>query len=301
MTAAAPSAPARTAAAAVLFMLAASALVAGTSLIAKALGLPASGAGLHPLQVSAGRFGFAFLTLMAVLAVRPALRPTLRTAHPGWHLARSIVGWLGVTAMFAAVARMPVADATAISFLSPTVTMLLAVLMLGESLTARKIAATVMALAGALLILRPGTEAFQPAAWLALASAGFMALEFIFIKRLSDAEPALRILVINNAIGATISILAASFVWTAPDAQGWGLLVLIGVVMVSAQSLFIQSMKRGEASLVSPVFYAVLVFAALYDFLFFAVRPTVFTLAGATLIVAGALLLASRRRGGGTH
>ena len=196
--------------------------------------------------------------------------------------------------MIAAVARMPVAVATAISFLSPPLTMGLAVLMVGERLSPRKIIAAVLALAGGMLILRPGTDAFQVSGVLALGAACFMGLEVIFIKKLSDVEPATRILFINNLIGATVSVAAASLVWQSPGAQAWALLAARGVVMITAQAMFIQSMKRGEASLVSPVFYAVLAFAAVLDFVFYGVLPTPFTLTGAALIVSGAVLVAAR-------
>lgn len=281
---------------AVPFMLGASALIAATSIFAKALGTDLGGAaGLHPFQVSAGRFVFAFLTLSAFLTVSPKHRPTLKGARWTWHLLRSVCGWLGVTAMFAAVARMPVAEATAISFLSPLVTMALAVTMLGEHLGLRKIVAALLALAGASLILKPGTAAFQAAGLFALAAAGFMGLEAIFIKRLSDTEPALRVLLINNAMGAAISSVAASFFWTSPQGLQWPLMAGLGAVMVSAQAMFIQAMKRGDASAVIPAFYSVLVFATLYDFWLFGVMPDWLAIAGGGLILSGALLLSRSR------
>lgn len=276
---------------AVLAMVLASALVAGTSLIAKSLG--AGPGGLSPFQVSAGRFCFALLGLAAFVMLKRGRGVRDGSAvHWRWHVMRSIFGWLGVTAMFAAAARMPLAEATAISFLSPLVTMALAVAMLGEHLGLRKGVAAGLAVTGALVILRPGTEAFQPAALYALAAAGLMGAEAVFIKRLSDTEPPLRILLINNTIGASVSLAVASTVWAWPDPGQWGLLVAIGLVMVSAQANFIQAMKRGQASLVIPVFYSVLVFAAFYDAVIFRVWPGALAIAGAGLIVAGAVMLA---------
>ncbi|MEM6696597.1 MAG: DMT family transporter [Pseudomonadota bacterium] len=276
---------------AVLLMICASALVAATSLIAKTLGAPAANGALHPMQVSAGRFGFALLTLLAVIALRPGLRPRFRGARWHWHIMRTISGWAGVTLMFAAVAAMPVAEATAISFLSPPITMVLAVFMLGESLTARKVLAGALAALGGGLILQPGADAFQIAGLYALASAACVSVELMFIKKLSDTEPALRILLINNMLGTTLALGAASLVWTAPTPGQWPLLVAIGVVMVSGQSLFIQSMKRAAASTLMPVFYTVLLFAALYDWLLNGVVPTGIAVIGGALIVAGALVL----------
>ena len=274
-----------------LLMVLSCALIAATTLMAKALGRGIDGAELHPLQVSAGRFCFAFLALLPLVAWQ---RPTFRGAAWPVHLGRSLCGWAGVTCLFAAAARMPLADATAISFLSPLITMLLAIPLLGERVGPWRWGAAGLAFCGALILVRPGSSAFQAAALIALAAAFFMGLEAILIKRLSGREPALRILTINNAIGATVSLTAASLVWVPPSPAQWGLLATLGVTMVLAQSLFIQSMKRAEASLVISFFYVTLVFAAAYDFAVFGDLPTAVSLAGAGFIVGGGLLLAWR-------
>ena len=212
------------------------------------------------------------------------------------HLARSLCGWLGISSMFAAVAQMPLAEATAISFLSPLVTMGLAVVMLNERLGLRKIVAAGLAISGALIILKPGTDAFQMAGLFALAAAGLLGLEGIFIKRLSDSEPALRVLIINNGIGAAIASIAVLAYWTWPNPSQWSLLVAIGAIMLTGQSLFIQSMKRGDASFVIVALYLVLAFAALYDFIVFGVVPEGMVIIGAGLIVTAALTLALQKR-----
>lgn len=274
----------------------ASALFAGTSLIAKVLGQPlGQAASLPPFMVSFGRFSFAFCALLVLVALRPAMRPRFSGARWDLHLARSLCGWGGVTCMFTAVARMPVAEASAISFLSPVVTVALAIALLGESATLRKLIAAALALVGAMLVMRPGSDAFQPAAVFALAAAALMGIEGYFIKRLSDSEPALRILLINNAMGASIATLVALTVWQMPTPSQWALMALLGTIMVCGQSLFIQSMKRADASAVIPAFYSVLVFAAIYDRVLFGLTPGMIAILGATLIVSGALLLAARR------
>lgn len=272
----------------VLAMLGASALIAVTTLLAKALGLGAGDGGLHPMQISAGRFFFAFLVVASVAAIR---WPGLQGAPWPLHFGRSACGWLGVTCLFAAAARMPLADATAISFLSPIVTMLMAVLFLRETVRRSGWAAVGLAMAGAFVLIRPGTEAFQPAALIALATAFFMGTESILIKRLTGNEPTLRILLINNSFGMVIACTAATFVWQWPTPEQWGLLALLGVAMVSAQVLFIQAMRLGAASQVIPAFYSTLVFATLYDLAIFGVIPGAVALAGAAMILAGVLIL----------
>ena len=276
-------------------MLGASALVAATSLIAKVLGLNTAGTALHPLQISAGRFCFALL-ILAIVSLH--WRPALSGAPWRLHAARSLCGWLGVTCLFAAAARMPLADATAISLLSPLVTVVLAALLLRESVGPRRWFAILVAAAGALVLTRPGTEAFRPAAFIALGAALMMGLEAILIKRLSDSEPPLRILLINNTFGALIASTAALFVWRWPEPGQWLLLAGLGATMVVAQSMFIQAMRRGDASYVIPAYYATLIFAALYDYWLFSVVPESLAMAGAALIVVGVLALTFAARPG---
>jgi drug/metabolite transporter (DMT)-like permease len=276
-------------------MIAASAILALTTLLAKALGRGMGGEGLHPLQVSAGRFGFALAWVAVAAAVaRPALAGTPWRVHTG----RSLCGWLGVSCMFAAAALMPLAEATAISFLSPIVAVALAVIFLRERPGAVRWAAVAIAFVGALLLIRPGTAAFQPAALLALGAALFLGAEAVLVKHLTGGEPRLRILLVNNAIGTALAVTAAAFVWTTPTAGQWGLLALLGSAMLTAQMLFIAAMRRGEASYVMPFFYATLVFASLYDVALFGERPDLAGALGAGVIVAGAVLLALAERRG---
>lgn len=275
------------------YMLACCALLAATTLLAKALGQGLHGPALHPLQVAAARFAFGFLTLLPIALV---LRPNFRGAAWPVHLGRSLCGFSGVTCLFAAAAVMPLADATAISFLSPLFTMLLAIPLLGERVGPWRFGAAAIALTGGLVIIRPGTEAFQPAALIALTSAVFTGMEAILIKRLAGREPPLRILVINNGIGAGVALTAATFVWTWPSPTQWALMAGLGAIMVLAQACFIQSLRRADASFAVPFFYAALIFAAIYDFAAFGVMPLAWSFLGAALIIGGGLLLAWRER-----
>ena len=281
--------------AAALVVLAA-AFIAATTLLAKLLGTDGLGAPLHPLQISHGRFAFAFALFgLAAAALRPAI------AAPDWrlHLGRTSAGWAGVSLIFAAVAHIPMADATALSFTSPVFAMVLAILFLGERVGGWRWAAAAIALAGALILLRPSAAAFQPAAALALLAAVAMGTELIFIKKLSGREGLFQILLINNAIGCLIASAAVLPVWQAPSAPQWAALAGIGGLMACAQICFINGVARADASFVAPFNYAALVFAALYDFAAFGARPDLVSVAGAGVILAGALLLAWReaRRG----
>ncbi|WP_411890032.1 DMT family transporter [Yoonia sp. SDW83-1] len=276
---------------AIAFMLTATAFIAGTMLMAKTLGSDLLGDPLHPLQISHGRFLFAFLAIGAAAAVmRPRLtRPDLRL-----HVGRTVFGWGGVTCMFAAVAFIPLSDATAISFLNPVFGMLLAIPLLGERVGRWRWFAALMALCGALVLLRPGPETFQVAALLALGAAALMGMELIFIKKLADREPSFQILLVNNALGLVIATLAVLPVWVPPSGAQWAALAALGVLMATAQACFVNAMARADASFVTPFAYVTLIFATLYDLLIFDVIPDAVSMLGAAIILTGATLLAWR-------
>ncbi|MDE4061428.1 DMT family transporter [Phaeobacter gallaeciensis] len=272
-------------------ILLATAFIAATTLMAKSLGTDALGPALHPLQISHGRFIFAFVVISSVLAL---VRPRLTRPHWGLHIGRTAFGWGGVTLMFAAVAYIPLADATAITFLNPVFCMLLAIPLLGERVGPWRWGAAGIAFIGAMILLRPAPESFQPAALLALGAAAVMGLELIFIKKLSGREAPLQILWFNNGIGVLIASLAVLPVWQMPTPMQWGALAALGALMACAQACFINGMARGDASFVAPFSYATLIFAACYDFLGFGVVPDGVTVLGACVILTGAAILAWR-------
>jgi drug/metabolite transporter (DMT)-like permease len=278
---------------AVAFMLTATAFIAATMVLAKSLGTETLGPPLHPLQISHGRFLFAFMAIASAAAV---LRPKISRPNLPLHIGRTLFGWAGVTLMFAAVAFIPLSDATAISFLNPVFGMLLAIPLLGETVGRWRWFAAFTALLGALILLRPGPESFQLAGLLALGAAIVMGMELIFIKKLANREPAFQILLINNTIGLLIATIAVLPVWTMPTLAQWGALAALGVLMASAQTCFVNAMARADASFITPFSYVTLIFATLYDLVIFDVWPDWISVLGALIILSGALLLAWRER-----
>ncbi len=276
---------------AVALMLTATAFIAGTMLLAKTLGTDFLGDPLHPLQISHGRFLFAFLAIATATAI---YRPTLSKPDWGLHIGRTVFGWGGVTLMFAAVSYIPLSDATAISFLNPVFGMLLAIPLLGERVGPWRWTAAAMALGGAMVLLRPGPDSFQLAGLFALGAAVIMGMELIFIKKLANKEPAFQILLTNNALGLVIASAAVLPVWEPPTSAQWIALVGIGVMMAAAQTCFVNAVARADASFVTPFSYVTLIFAALYDLLIFDVVPDAISIFGAAIILTGATLLAWR-------
>lgn len=276
---------------AVAFMVAATILIAATTLMAKALGTQALGPPLPVFQVTFGRYLFG---AMAVFATAALLRPAMSARNARLHLGRVACGWGGVTLMFAAVATIPLAEATAITFLNPIVAMVLAIPILGERVGPVRWTAAAIALAGAALLLRPGAGAIAPGALLALGAALLLGSEVLFIKRLAGLERPLATLVWVNGLGLVIAATAALPGWQAPTGAQWAAMVALGLTMACAQVCFVNALARGEASFVTPFSYLTLVFAGLYDAALFGAVPDAVGAAGTGLIVAGAVLLAWR-------
>ncbi|MEJ6391490.1 DMT family transporter [Gymnodinialimonas ulvae] len=278
---------------AVAFMLCATAFIAATTLLAKALGTDTLGDPLHPVQVTFGRFLFAWIAIVTIVAIT---RPNLTRPNLGLHLSRTLCGATGVTLMFAAAAAIPLADATAISFLNPVFGMILAIPLLGERVGKWRWLAAAIAFTGALILIRPGAGSVQLGALLALGAALALGLELTFIKRLAGRERPLQILLLNNTIGLAIISVAVLAVWQSPTPSQWVALAALGFAMAAAQACFVNAMARADASFVTPFSYLTLVFATLYDLAVFGTVPTGVSLLGAGIIIAGAALLAWRER-----
>lgn len=267
-------------------------LLAATTLIARALGPQiAAGDALHPVQIAWARFAFGAAVLLPIAVYR---RIDLSDTAWGLHTGRVLCGLGGVTGMFAAAGLMPLADATAISFLSPLFAMVFAILFLRESVGPWRWGAAAVAFAGAMVLTRPGSAAFEPAALIALVAAAFMGAELIFIKRLSGREAHLKILTVNNTMAALFATVPVVLFWRMPGTEQWLLLGALGVTMVSAQVLFLRGITIAEANVAAPFFYTTLIFAALYGWLLFGEVPGPVTAAGAGLILLGAAILTWR-------
>ncbi len=272
-----------------VMILCASAFVAASTLAAKQLSVGPDS--LSPFQITWGRFVFAFAA--ATIAI-PFIRPVFSRPRARYHAIRIGCGFTGVTAMFAATAFVPLADVTAITFLNPILAMVLAIPILGERIGMVRWSTAAFALVGALLLIRPGTDSFQPAALLALLAAFVFGLEVIMLKLLAAREGAFQIIIIANMMGTILSSIVCVFVWKAPTPTQWMLMLFLALTMLCAQVFYTNALRIGEASFVLPFSYATLLFAGLYDFALFGVIPLPASLAGGAVLVASGIVLAWR-------
>lgn len=277
----------------IVLVLLACALFAVTNLIARLVAETQAGNAIHPLVITFGRY------LSGFLLVAPALitgHASFRSRVPKLYLLRSGGGVASSTCMFISVAYLPVADVTAISYASPFFALMLAVLFLGERVRGARWGAVTLGFIGALLITRPTPDTFQVMALVPFAAAIAIAIEVTCARFIAQRDSIGTAMVWTNAVGLLITSAIMLFLWSTPTWEQAVLIFLIGAVTVSGQTLMIAAMSKGEASLLAPMFYSTLVYAAVFAWLAFGEVPVVWTWAGSALIIVSGLWLAQSSR-----
>ena len=271
-----------------LFMLAAACFFAANGALIKTL----LASDLHPLQITFVRLS------VGVLAILPfvwrAGRAALKTRHPGIHALRAVAGGGAMICGIAALDKLPLADFTALSFAQPLFAVILAILVLGETVGWRRWGATLAGFLGVVIMVRPGSGSFDVDALLAVAMALGIAVAVILAKRLPAEESQVTILLYFSVTTALVFAAPALAVWrtpTLPEALG---LVGFGLGGLITQALMIAAYRTGEASVVAPFNYSKLIVAGILGFALFGEVPDRWTVAGAAVIVAATLYIARR-------
>ncbi len=251
----------------------------------------------HPVPLLVWtRWGFQVIAMLIWLA--PTMGAGMvRTRQLPMQLIRGVL-LLGSSMCFmTALKYLPLADATALNYTTPTIVMILAVVMLRERMTLARIGFVLAGLAGMLMIVQPGADLVKGAAVFALGSAVFYSFYQITTRMLAGDDP--RVTLFYPAL---ISTLIMTLVWPWFGSridlswQDLALLCLIGVLGTIGHFLFILAFQRAPASALTPFTYLQLVFATLIGWLVYSTFPDALTLAGMALIAGSGLLLTWHER-----
>jgi drug/metabolite transporter (DMT)-like permease len=238
-------------------------------------------------QVVWARFAGQFVLVLILL--NRAVPRLARTRFPVLHLWRSLFQ-LGATGLFfLSLGHVGLAEATAITDINPVLITLGAALFLGERLGPRRLAGVVVALIGALLIIRPGAGVFTPWALLPLGAAICYTGNALLTRRIGPHESVWTAMLWASAIGTGASALALPAVWVAPAAADLWLFALVAVLGTGAQLCIIRSFSTTEASVVAPFAYVGIIFATFWGWLLYDELPDAMTFLGALVIVAAGL------------
>lgn len=221
------------------------------------------------------------------------------TTRPGILLFRSSAGTLGMILSFYAFQKMPLADANALSFTRTLWLVPLAAIVVKETIGPMRIAAALAGFVGVLIMVRPGSAggfAIGLPALAMLASSFLFAMTITGMKIMTRDHSPTVLLVWSATLGLVFGLPGALLDWRWPELPDLALLGLMGVMGTVTQACYIKGMSIGDAAAMAPIDYIRLVFTALAGFALFNEVPTVWTLAGAAVVVASTLLITFREQ-----
>jgi drug/metabolite transporter (DMT)-like permease len=217
---------------------------------------------------------------------------------------RGLILLTSYTTYYMAFPALPLAEAVALFFTSPIFVTIFATFMLGERATPRAWAAVILGFVGVLIILRPGTGLFEPAALLSLFSAAAYALSMVLARRYGSSEPStvmafyvngvylfaaagiagvFHLLGISEAGHPSLDFLVRP--WAMPDIRDLLLMGACGVIAAVGMSLLTHAYRMAQANLVTVFEYTGMLWVPLWGFVFFAEVPNVMTVIGTAIII----------------
>lgn len=219
-----------------------------------------------------------------------------RTDYPKTQLIRGIAILCSSFLFINGLSYLPLADASAINFVWPLLITVFSVILLKEQVGIRRWGATIVGFCGMLLIIRPGTGAFQIAALFPLGAALTWSLAAVITRSVSAHDRAETTIVWTSLVMLAGSSLIIPFFWRSPTAQEWLFMGLIGLISIAGHSLLVYAYERATASFLAPFSYIQLVFATTLGYLVFGSLPDRWIAAGTALIVASGIYTAHRER-----
>lgn len=256
---------------------------------------------VRELQRHMGSFEIVFLRSVGMLAITLALLPragiaSIRTSRLQLHLWRNLIHLCGQVLWVYSIGALALATVFAIEFTMPVWTAILAWLFLKEKFTFPRLVMLGLGLVGVLIILRPGTGKFHPAALAMILGSLCYASSFIFTKRLSSTDSALAVLFWMSVVQMPISLALAVPQWVSPVAADLPWIVGIGAGAFTAHYCMTQAMKLVDAMVAVPIDFIRLPLIAAVGALAYGEPFDPMVIAGAAVIFAGTYYSISRER-----
>lgn len=248
--------------------------------------------GMHPFEVT---FFYNLFTLpIIVLLMLQGGTAILRTRRHGLLFARATMHLASMLLFFFGLTLMPLATASALTFLAPLFAVLLAAIFLREGFSPRRVFALLAGFAGMLIIVRPEPATFELNALVLVGAALLWGAVLVIIKILSRTESSSTITAWMALMMAPMALLPAIPFWTAPTLAQIGWLALAGVLGAGAQWATAQALKTGSTNAVMPIDFLRLVWGAMIGLAAFDEFPDLFTWIGGAVIFGASTWLAWR-------
>lgn len=247
-------------------------------------------------MVSWARYAFHVL-LMAVFLLPLRGRSIFRTRRPRLQIVRGVCLGLSSLIFFGALSLMPVAEASAIISIGPILVSVVAVYWLREQAPRGTWLALALSFAGVLLIVRPGSALFTPAALLPVLAAVFSTGFTLATRKLAGIDEAVNTLFLGGIAALVLLSGLLPFYWKTPQIL-WHMLLFIatGAIGAGGHYLLVLAYERANATTIAPFMYANIIAALAMGWLIFDTFPDVVALVGIGLIVSAGVGLALLRR-----
>ena len=262
-------------------------MAAGIMFVAASGSVRHLSADMHVIQIAF------FRSALGIICMLPWLTrvgfSAIRTRHSGRYLLR---GFTSVTAMFCwfgALAAMPIADATSISFATPIFISIAAVLFLREPMHRHRWIGLIVGFCGTLIILRPGFTEINIGALMVLTSALFIAWSSIIVKIVGRNDGPDTIALYPVVYMLPLSLVPALFLWRWPSVEQWFWAAMVGLFSTFAQRALTRAYAAADASGVAPFDFLRLPFAAVLGIVVFMELPDLWTLGGGLIIFSASL------------
>jgi drug/metabolite transporter (DMT)-like permease len=208
---------------------------------------------------------------------------------------------------FLALSYLPLHDAIAIGYASPLIVVILAAVILKETVRAYRWTAVVLGFVGVLIMLSPHLSSGSLAAGLASGGPAVGALFSLFgafcsagatiqVRRLTQIENTGAIVFYFSLLTTALGLMTIVLGWTLPTLEDFLLLVLIGILGGIGQILLTQSYRFADTSIVAPFEYTTMIWTLLFGWFVFGELPTAAVSVGATIVAAAGLFVLWRER-----
>jgi drug/metabolite transporter (DMT)-like permease len=233
------------------------------------------------------------LMFMAPWVIRRGIG-TIAVKRPGIIILRGTLAFFGGACLYAAAARMPLAEVTAITFTRPIFASIAAVLFLNEILRVRRWTAIILGLSGALIIIRPGFVDVNIGVAFAFVSVFTLTWNSLNLKLLTKVNPPDTVAIWHMVVMLPLGLLACLFVWTTPTLEQFGWLVAIGIFEMLTQRAMSRGYAAADLAVVVGFSFLRLPVAALLGFAMFGEVPVSWVWLGSAVIAASAIYIAHR-------
>nr|WP_264193252.1 DMT family transporter [Methylobacillus gramineus] len=228
--------------------------------------------------------------MLAVLLPRKGVS-IFKTQRPGLQLMRGLC-MVGTNMLFISALRyIPLAEGTAIIYLTPLIVTALSGPLLGERVTPLQWIAVSLGFIGVLVILRPGGALFTPISILAIGAACTFSLYQLITRKLNATDSSATTNLISGLIGSAMLGCIAPFFWQTPNAYHALLLLGLGISALASHLLMTEAYRHTNPSTLAPFTYGQLIFAGLIGYLAFGHVPDIYGLIGIAIICASGMLV----------